>query len=81
VFDPAGYVGLAYWYLWCPVHQLVFGGMLRGIAQAVSAQQSASAGADGAVHRRRELGRFRSGRPRSARGASRGQSTTRGAGS
>jgi uncharacterized protein YbjT (DUF2867 family) len=36
VFDPAGYVGLVYWYLWCPVHQLVFAGMLRGIAKAVS---------------------------------------------
>jgi Protein of unknown function (DUF2867) len=35
VFDPAGYVGLAYWYLFCPVHQLVFGSMLRGIARAV----------------------------------------------
>jgi uncharacterized protein YbjT (DUF2867 family) len=34
VFDPAGYVGLAYWYLFCPVHHLVFGGMLRGIARA-----------------------------------------------
>jgi uncharacterized protein YbjT (DUF2867 family) len=31
VFDPAGYVGLAYWYLFCPVHQLIFGAMLRGI--------------------------------------------------
>jgi uncharacterized protein YbjT (DUF2867 family) len=37
VFDPAGYVGLAYWYLWSPVHQLIFGRMLRGIARAVSA--------------------------------------------
>ena len=35
VFDPAGYVGLAYWYLFCPVHQLVFGSMLRGIGRAV----------------------------------------------
>jgi Protein of unknown function (DUF2867) len=35
VFDPAGYVGLAYWYLLFPVHQLVFSGMLRGIARAV----------------------------------------------
>jgi len=34
VFDPAGYVGLAYWYLFCPVHHLVFSGMLRGIARA-----------------------------------------------
>jgi uncharacterized protein YbjT (DUF2867 family) len=35
VFDPAGYVGLAYWYTFCPVHQLVFGSMLRGIGRAV----------------------------------------------
>ncbi|MBV9336427.1 MAG: DUF2867 domain-containing protein, partial [Solirubrobacterales bacterium] len=34
VFDPAGYVGLAYWYLFCLVHHLIFGGMLRGIARA-----------------------------------------------
>jgi uncharacterized protein YbjT (DUF2867 family) len=34
VFDPAGYVGLAYWYLFCPVHHWVFGSMLRGIARA-----------------------------------------------
>jgi uncharacterized protein YbjT (DUF2867 family) len=37
VFDPAGYVGLAYWYLLCPVHHLVFSRMLRGIARAVPA--------------------------------------------
>jgi uncharacterized protein YbjT (DUF2867 family) len=35
VFDPAGYIGLAYWYLFCPVHHLVFGIMLRGIGRAV----------------------------------------------
>lgn len=34
VFDPAGYVGLAYWYFFSPVHHLVFGGMLRGIVRA-----------------------------------------------
>lgn len=34
VFDPAGYVGLIYWYLLCPVHQVVFGRMLHGIARA-----------------------------------------------
>jgi hypothetical protein len=27
-------VGLAYWYLFCPVHHLVFGSMLRGIGRA-----------------------------------------------
>jgi uncharacterized protein YbjT (DUF2867 family) len=36
-FDPAGYVGLAYWYILRPVHHLVFGRMLRGIARAAHA--------------------------------------------
>jgi uncharacterized protein YbjT (DUF2867 family) len=36
VFDPAGYVGLAYWYLLSPVHHIVFSRMLRGIARSVS---------------------------------------------
>jgi hypothetical protein len=35
VFDPVGLAGLLYWYLVYPLHQLVFGGMLRGIARAV----------------------------------------------
>ena len=34
VFDPAGYAGLAYWYLLCPVHELVFAGMFRGVVAA-----------------------------------------------
>jgi uncharacterized protein YbjT (DUF2867 family) len=34
VFDPAGYVGLAYWYLFCPVHELVFAGMFRAVVRA-----------------------------------------------
>lgn len=33
IYDPAGLSGLAYWYLVWPVHQLVFSGMLRGIAK------------------------------------------------
>ncbi len=37
VFDPAGLMGLAYWYLVYPVHVLVFAGMLRGIARAAQA--------------------------------------------
>ncbi len=37
VFDPAGYVGLAYWYVLSPVHHLIFSRMLRGIARAVPA--------------------------------------------
>jgi uncharacterized protein YbjT (DUF2867 family) len=34
VFDPAGYVGLAYWYLLYPIHHRVFSRMLRGIQRA-----------------------------------------------
>ena len=34
IFDPVGLFGLMYWYALYPVHQLVFGGMLRGIAAA-----------------------------------------------
>lgn len=33
-FDPDGILGKAYWYSLYPLHHLVFGGMLRGIAQA-----------------------------------------------
>ncbi|MGE0685026.1 MAG: SDR family oxidoreductase [Candidatus Binatia bacterium] len=32
IFDPVGLSGLAYWYLVYPLHQLIFAGMLRGIA-------------------------------------------------
>lgn len=34
IFDPAGVLGLAYWYGIYPLHALVFRGMLRGIAGA-----------------------------------------------
>jgi uncharacterized protein YbjT (DUF2867 family) len=34
VFDPVGVLGRGYWYALWPVHHLVFGGMLRGIARA-----------------------------------------------
>jgi len=34
IFDPVGWLGRAYWYSLFPMHQLVFGGMLRGIARA-----------------------------------------------
>ena len=37
VFDPVGLFGLAYWYAVYPLHQLVFDGMLRGIAAACRA--------------------------------------------
>jgi hypothetical protein len=31
VFDPAGYLGLAYWYALYPVHHTIFAAMLRGL--------------------------------------------------
>jgi hypothetical protein len=34
MFDPLGLAGLAYWYLVWPLHELVFAGMLRGVARA-----------------------------------------------
>jgi uncharacterized protein YbjT (DUF2867 family) len=34
MFDPVGLSGLAYWYALWPLHQLVFRGMLQGIARA-----------------------------------------------
>ncbi|HET9512369.1 MAG TPA: DUF2867 domain-containing protein [Gemmatimonadales bacterium] len=36
VFDPLGLPGLIYWYLAWPLHQLVFAGMLSGIARAAA---------------------------------------------
>lgn len=35
IYDPVGLLGIAYWYLLYPVHQLVFKGMLTGIARAI----------------------------------------------
>ncbi len=35
MFDPVGVRGRVYWYALWPVHQVVFGGMLRGIGRAV----------------------------------------------
>ena len=37
IFDPHGLAGLAYWYLIWPLHELVFAGMLRGVARAATA--------------------------------------------
>ena len=44
VFDPAGYVGVAYWHLFCAVHHFAFSAMLRGIARAVTVDPPASVG-------------------------------------
>jgi uncharacterized protein YbjT (DUF2867 family) len=38
IFDPVGVPGRAYWYALYPVHQLVFSGMLRGIARAAASR-------------------------------------------
>jgi uncharacterized protein YbjT (DUF2867 family)/tryptophan-rich sensory protein len=52
IFDPVGLLGRAYWYLIYPLHQYVFAGMLRGIAEEtrapnMSASQPTRAGAWG----------------------------------
>jgi len=41
-YDPLGLLGLTYWYAVWPLHQLVFAGMLRGIAHAVEKNQNRS---------------------------------------
>lgn len=41
IFDPVGLLGRAYWYALLPLHHLVFGGMLRGIARAATEEPTA----------------------------------------
>lgn len=36
VYDPHGLAGLAYWYALYPLHELIFGGTLRGIARSAA---------------------------------------------
>ena len=43
VFEPSGLAGLAYWYGIYPLHSLVFGGMLRGIARAADTLPASNA--------------------------------------
>jgi uncharacterized protein YbjT (DUF2867 family) len=38
IYDPVGLAGLAYWYALYPLHELVFAGMLRGLARAAARQ-------------------------------------------
>ena len=40
IFDPIGVSGLAYWWAVWPVHQVVFAGMLRGLAKAALKRQA-----------------------------------------
>jgi hypothetical protein len=42
VFDPAGYVGLAYWYALYPVHHRVFSRMLRAIQRTTQSKPRAT---------------------------------------
>ena len=42
VFDPAGFLGVAYWYALYPVHRRVFAGLLDGIRSAMGAGENAS---------------------------------------
>lgn len=42
IFEPRGVAGLLYWYALFPVHSLIFGGMLRGIARAANASAVAA---------------------------------------
>jgi uncharacterized protein YbjT (DUF2867 family) len=45
VYDPHGLSGLAYWYALYPLHELVFRGMLRGIARSAAKADSLCGGA------------------------------------
>lgn len=38
IYDPHGLSGIAYWYCLYPLHELVFAGMLRGIARATASE-------------------------------------------
>jgi uncharacterized protein YbjT (DUF2867 family) len=40
MFDPAGIVGLVYWYVLYPIHRYVFRGMLRAIGEAILSPQN-----------------------------------------
>jgi uncharacterized protein YbjT (DUF2867 family) len=44
IFDPAGVVGQIYWYMLWPLHQYVFGGMLRALARAALAEGGRTGG-------------------------------------
>jgi len=40
IFDPGGLFGLVYWYALCPLHCLIFWGMLRALARAAENERS-----------------------------------------
>jgi hypothetical protein len=53
-FEPAGLAGLVYWYAIYPLHALVFGRMLRGLARAAVAGTTRIHPVDGAPRAARE---------------------------
>ncbi|MDA0334919.1 MAG: DUF2867 domain-containing protein, partial [bacterium] len=46
IYDPRGAMGILYWWSVAPLHHLVFGGMLRGLAEAAAAGVPPSAGTE-----------------------------------
>ena len=40
LFDPVGLAGLAYWYALLPMHEVVFGRMLAGVARRARAARA-----------------------------------------
>jgi hypothetical protein len=46
VFDPAGYAGLAYWYLLYPVHHAIFTAMLCGLGRVTQTDHHEPRAAD-----------------------------------
>ncbi|HWD73970.1 MAG TPA: DUF2867 domain-containing protein [Solirubrobacteraceae bacterium] len=49
IFDPAGYAGVAYWYLLYPVHSAIFSAMLRGLRRESEPKRGCRAPAPDAV--------------------------------
>jgi len=47
IFDPVGLLGIVYWYSLYPLHEFIFGGMLRNIARAAIASGCRSVSRDG----------------------------------
>jgi uncharacterized protein YbjT (DUF2867 family) len=56
VFDPAGYAGLAYWYLLYPVHRAIFTAMLRGLGRVTRTDHHEPTDADRGRHGRQASG-------------------------
>lgn len=56
IFDPLGAFGRAYWYALFPLHELVFGGMLRGIARSAVRNAAGGKRMDERLTQTREIG-------------------------